>query len=153
MRIAIGADHRGSVARDELVDLLRQLGHEVENVGAVTGQIVDYPDIAALVAGKVSRSEADRGILIARTGHGMCIVANKFPGVRAAVCLDEVTVEISRRDLDLNVLCLSAGLLSGPVIEQFVRIWLEAPFDGGRHARRIEKISRLEKSLLRPQQP
>ena len=105
---------------------------------------VDYPDFAALVAKKVSSGEVERGILICGTGIGMAISANKFSGVRAAACADEVTAELSRRHNDLNVLCLSGDLLSANSTERVVLKWMETEFEGGRHQRRIEKIRQLE---------
>jgi ribose 5-phosphate isomerase B len=122
-------------------------GHEVDDEGPSTDESVDYPDFAALVATKVSEGTADRGILICGTGIGMAITANKFPGVRAAPCVDEVTAELSRRHNDANVLCLSGDLLSSRVAERLVEIWLDTAFEGGRHKRRVEKICQLEKSL------
>jgi ribose 5-phosphate isomerase B len=98
-----------------------------------------------MVAEKVSRGEVDRGVLICATGLGMCIVANKFPGVRAAPCHDELTVEIARRHNDLNVLCLSGEIMAERGVEQLVEIWLKTAFDGGRHARRVRKITDLER--------
>jgi len=148
MRIAVGADHRGFSIRSNLVELLARFGHEVVDVGSHTGDAVDYPDIAALVAGKVSTGEVDRGILVCGTGLGMCIAANKFPGVRAAPCHDDLTAEMSRRHNDLNVLCLSADLLGERLIDRMVEIWLNTPFEGGRHARRVQKIAALEKDWL-----
>jgi len=147
MRIAVGSDHRGYPIRGKLIELLVRLGHEVIDVGSDTEEPVDYPDIAAMVAGQVSRREVDRGILICGTGLGMCIAANKFPGVRAAPCHDDVTAEMSRRHNDLNVLCLSADLLGERLIDRMVASWLNTPFDGGRHARRVDKILALEKAL------
>ena len=144
MRIAVGSDHRGYAIRGKLIELLRQLGHEVVDMGSDSNEPVDYPDIAALVAGKVSRGEVDRGILICGTGLGMCIAANKWPGVRAAPCHDDLTAEMSRRHNDLNVLCLSADLLGERLIDRMVGIWLDTAFEGGRHARRVEKIRTLE---------
>jgi ribose 5-phosphate isomerase B len=111
---------------------------------------VDYPDVAWLVAESVSRGEVDRGILICGTGLGMCIAANKVAGVRAAPCHDDLTAEMSRRHNDLNVLCLSADLLGEKLIDRMVQIWLDTPFESGRHARRVAKISALEKELNRP---
>jgi ribose 5-phosphate isomerase B len=146
MHIAIGTDHRGFAIRAKVVGLLHRLGHEVEDVGTTNESPVDYPDIAALVAGKVSRGEAERGILMGGTGLGMCITANKFPGVRAATCHDDLTAEISRRHNDLNVLCMSADMLGERLIERIVEIFLTAPFDGGRHARRVDKIAAIERS-------
>lgn len=144
MRIAIGSDHRGYHLKAKIVTLLKQENHEVEDVGALGDESVDYPDFAAIVAKKVSDGEIERGILICGTGIGMAIAANKFPGVRAAPCTDEVTAEISRRHNDLNVLCLSADLLSPRVVERMVDVWLATEFEAGRHSRRIEKITQLE---------
>jgi ribose 5-phosphate isomerase B len=115
------------------------------DVGADGNESVDYPDVAAVVAEKVSKGEVDRGILICGTGIGMCIAANKFTGVRAAPCHDDITAEMSRRHNDLNVLCLSADLLGEKLIDRMVEIWLNTEFEGGRHARRVEKITELEK--------
>ena len=107
MRIAIGTDHRGFAIRSKIVDLVRQMGHEVIDVGTFSPDAVDYPDIAADVARRVSRGEVERGILVCGTGLGMCIAANKVRGVRAAACHDDITAEMSRRHNDSNVLCLS----------------------------------------------
>jgi ribose 5-phosphate isomerase B len=147
MHIVVGTDHRGFAIREKIVDLLRRLGHEVEDVGTYSGEAVDYPDIAARVARKVSHGEADRGILICGTGLGMCITANKFPGVRAAPCHDEFTAEVSRRHNDANILCLSADLLSEQLVDHMIEIWLSADFEGGRHARRLAKIGEIEAEI------
>ena len=144
MRISIGSDHRGFHIKAKLAELLKKLGHEVDDEGTHDSQSVDYPDIAAAVAGKISRGEAERGILICGTGIGMAIAANKLPGVRAAACHDEVTAEMSRRHNDVNVLCLSGDMLGERRMDRMAQIWLETEFDGGRHARRISKISALE---------
>ena len=144
MRIAIGTDHRGFTVRSKVVDLVKRLGHEVEDLGTFSGDAVDYPDIAALVSQKVSRGEVERGILVCGTGLGMCIAANKVRGIRAAPCHDDLTAEMSRRHNDSNVLCLSADLLGERLIDRMVELWLSTPFEGGRHARRVEKISQLE---------
>jgi ribose 5-phosphate isomerase B len=149
MRIAIGTDHRGFSIRTKLVELLQKLGHEVDDTGTYSPEAVDYPDVASQVAGKVSRGEADRGILVCGTGLGMCIAANKFSGVRAAPCHDDLTAELSRRHNDSNVLCLSADLLGERLIDRMIEIWLAAPFDGGRHSRRIQKITDLEQRVCR----
>jgi ribose 5-phosphate isomerase B len=144
MRIAIGTDHRGFAIRSKVVDLVRQLGHEAIDTGTFSPDSVDYPDIAAEVARKISHGEADRGILVCGTGLGMCIAANKFPGVRAAPCHDDLTAEMSRRHNDSNILCLSADLLGERLIDHMIEIWLNTPFEGGRHARRVEKITGIE---------
>ncbi len=123
---------------------MHQLGHEVVDIGTFSPDAIDYPDIAAQVADKVSHGEVERGILVCGTGLGMCIAANKFPGVRATPCHDDITAELSRRHNDSNVLCLSADLLGERLIDRMIEIWLAAPFDGGRHQRRVQKITDLE---------
>jgi ribose 5-phosphate isomerase B len=147
MRIAIGSDHRGYHLKEQLIAMLRSKGHEVFDEGATATESVDYPDFAALVAKKVSTGAVERGILICGTGIGMAIAANKFAGVRAAPCNDEVTAEISRRHNDLNVLCLSADMLSPRMVERMVEVWISTPFEGGRHERRVEKIHLLEQQI------
>jgi ribose 5-phosphate isomerase B len=144
MRIAIGANHHGYEVRQMLIDMLGPLGHEVLDLGVCNSRPVDYPDIAAAVAEKVSRGEVERGVLIGGTGMGVCITANKFPGVRAVLCHDDMTAEFSRRHNDSNVLCLSAALLGQQLIRHITELWLRTPFEGGRHARRLEKIAALE---------
>jgi ribose 5-phosphate isomerase B len=144
MRIAVGSDHRGLHVKQRIVPLLQQLGHEVTDVGPDSSGSVDYPDYALEVARAVGDGRAERGILICGTGIGMCIAANKVRGVRAAPCHDSITAELSRRHNDSNILCLSADLLGEELIERMVRIWLETPFEGGRHARRVEKIMKYE---------
>ncbi|MEQ8848330.1 ribose 5-phosphate isomerase B [Botrimarina sp.] len=144
MRIAVASDHRGVELRRTVIAKLESLGHEVIDNGADGADSVDYPDFASVVAGKVSCGDVDRGVLICGTGIGMAIAANKFSGVRAAPCNDEVTAEISRRHNDLNVLCLSADLLSARVAERMLEVWSQTEFEGGRHARRIDKITSLE---------
>ncbi|MEI8317207.1 MAG: ribose 5-phosphate isomerase B [Planctomycetia bacterium] len=144
MRIAIGSDHRGVAARLRLIGLLERLGHEVVDCGSHGTEAVDYPDIAADVAHRVSHGTVDRGVLLCCTGVGMAIAANKVHGVRAATCHDEVTAEMSRRHNDLNVLCLSAEMLGQELQDKMIQTWLETPFEGGRHARRLAKIEALE---------
>ena len=145
MRIAIGTDHRGFALRSKIVDLVRKMGHEAIDVGAFSPDPVDYPDIAADVARRVSGGEVERGILVCGTGLGMCIAANKLRGVRAAACHDDITAEMSRRHNNANVLCLSGDLLGERLIDRMIEIWLSTPFEGGRHARRVDKITELEK--------
>jgi len=144
MRISIGSDHRGHNVKSKVVELVAAAGHEVLDEGTDNTQSVDYPDFGSAVAKKVSGGEVDRGILICGTGIGMAITANKFPRVRAATCHDEITAELSRRHNDVNVLCLSADMLGERNIENLVRVWLATEFEGGRHARRLEKIAALE---------
>jgi ribose 5-phosphate isomerase B len=146
MKIAIGCDHRGFGAKTKLMELINRLGHEVTDFGAFDSENCDYPDVAAVVGRKVGSGEVDRGILICGSGIGMCIAANKIPGVRAAPCHDDLTAEMSRRHNDLNVLCLSADMLGERLIDRLVEVWLSTPFEGGRHLKRIEKIAELEGS-------
>lgn len=149
MRVFIGSDHRGFQVKSRLVAMLQKSGHDVTDKGTTGTESVDYPDFASDVAGAVSRGEADRGILVCGTGIGMAITANKFPGVRAATCPDEFTAEMSRRHNDVNVLCLSGDMIGERPIDHLLEIWLTTEFEGGRHARRLEKIHNLERSTCR----
>lgn len=149
MKIAIGSDHRGFDVKRQILVLLQQLGHDVLDLGPDKKESVDYPDFAFLVASAVADRRVERGILICGTGIGMCIAANKVSGARAAPCHDSITAEMSRRHNDANVLCLSADLLGEQLIERMVRIWLETNFEGGRHARRVEKIERFEEGVTK----
>ena len=144
MKIAIASDHRGYQIKGKIIGMLAELGHGASDLGTNGPEPVDYPDFAERVARAVSRRDADRGILICGTGMGMCIAANKFPGVRACNCHDDVTAEMSRRHNDANVLCLSADLLGDRLVNRMIELWLRTEFEGGRHARRIEKIGKLE---------
>jgi ribose 5-phosphate isomerase B len=144
MRIAIGSDHRGYDAKRRLLPLLQQLGHTILDMGTDGSASVDYPDFAFQVAQAVGEGRVDRGILICGTGIGMCIAANKVPGAYAAPCHDSITAEMSRRHNNANILCLSADLLGDDLIGRMVRIFLETEFEAGRHARRVDKITRFE---------
>lgn len=146
MKIAVGNDHRGVAAKYRLQDLLSNLGHEVADLGAQAAASSDYPDYALPVAEAVAGGAADRGILICATGHGMCIAANKVVGVRAVNCRDAVDAELSRLHNNANVLCISADLVGEEAMTRMIRVWLDAPFEGGRHARRLEKISKYERA-------
>ncbi len=144
MKIVIGSDHRGVEIKSRLIPVLRSMGHEVVDIGSDSAESVDYPDYAYEVAKRVGKGEAERGLLICGTGTGMCIAANKVRGVRAAACQDVLTAEMSRRHNDANVLCLSADLVGEDQMMQMIRIWLDTSFEGGRHARRVEKIAKIE---------
>jgi ribose 5-phosphate isomerase B len=150
MRVAVGSDHRGFGVKAKLIELVVRLGHEVEDVGCFSAESVDYPDVAAIAGEKVATGKVDRAILICGTGIGMCIAANKFAGVRAAPCHDDLTAELSRRHNDLNVLCISADMLGEKLIDRMVEIWLSTPFEAGRHARRVEKIANLDRHEAPP---
>ena len=150
MRIAIGSDHRGVEAKRRLVTTLAEMNHQAIDVGPDASDSVDYPDYAYEVSSRVSKGDADRGVLICGTGIGMCIAANKVRGVRAASCHDTIAAEMCRRHNDANVLCLSADLLGEELILRMVRIFLDTPFEAGRHARRVEKICKIESELRDP---
>ena len=144
MKIAIGADHAGFERKKEIVALLTELGHKVADIGTHSEESVDYPDFASRVARTVAKHQVDRGILICGTGIGMSIAANKVPGVRAAVCWNPKVAKLVSEHNQANVLCLSARFISLPVTLKIVKAWLATPFAGGRHQRRIRKISQLE---------
>ena len=144
MKICLASDHRGVQIKSRLIQSLSDNGFVISDEGTNSDASVDYPDYAMQVARKVSSGEADRGILICGTGIGMAIAANKFTGVRAAPCYDEVMVEMSRRHNDANVLCLPGDLIGDRPIDDLVLMWLQTNFDGGRHADRIQKICEIE---------
>ncbi len=144
MHIAIGSDHRGVQVKSKLIVALENLKHTVEDCGTQGEDSVDYPDFAKAVCERVAQSKADRGILICGTGIGMAITANKFNGVRAASCYDEVLAEMCRRHNDVNVLCLPGDLIGNRPVVDVVRVWLDTAFEGGRHERRLQKIAEIE---------
>lgn len=147
MRIALGSDHRGFAVKQRLAAALGKLGHEVRDFGSGCGQeATDYPDYAIPVAKAVVNGEADRGILVCGTGFGMCIAANKVAGIRAVSCRDPIEAEMSRRHNDANVLCMSADFLGQEMIDRMIQVWLATAFEGGRHQRRVDKISQYEKA-------
>ncbi|PQO44503.1 ribose 5-phosphate isomerase B [Blastopirellula marina] len=145
MKIAVGSDHRGFEVKRKIVELVKKLGHEAIDCGATDCSAIDYPDIATAVSEKVVKQEVDRGILICGSGIGMAITANKFPGVRAATCHDDLTAEMSRRHNNVNVMCLSADLLGERLIDRMVELWINTEFEKGRHQRRVDKICEIEK--------
>ena len=148
MRLTISSDHRGQeLCRNLERHLSGDDRFDIEYV-EWTSEDIDYPDVAALVASTVSNGTADFGILICGTGIGMCIVANKFPGVRAALCHSELAAEFSRRHNDANILCLSSDMHGERSCFRIVEKWLQTPFDGGRHERRLEKIKEIEHDRL-----
>src|SRR5689334_22134332 len=145
--IVIGSDHGGVALKDFLVDKLRARRIEVEDVGTHGGDSVDYPDFGRRVAEKVASGAAERGILLCTSGIGMSMVANKYPGVRAALVHEAKGAQMSREHNDANVLVLGGGVVEPPIAEKILDIWLETPFTGGRHQRRVDKIAQLEKDL------
>lgn len=147
--IVIGADHGGYELKEELKPLLEEMGFKVIDVGTLSKDSVHYPSFAARAARLISEGKAERGILICGTGIGMSIVANRFPGVRAALCHDLYTAIMSRRHNDANCLALGGRVLGKELAKEIVRVWLQTPFDGGRHKERLFMIEELEKELGR----
>lgn len=148
MRIAIGCDHRGLNLKREIIDLLSQLRHEYEDFGCYDPGSVDYPDIGGRVAEAVADGRFDHGILVCSTGIGMSMVANKVPGVRAALCHDTFSARRSREHNDANVLCLGEWVIGEGLAKEIVQAYLSAEFEGGRHAQRLEKVRALERRSL-----
>ena len=144
MKIAIGSDHRGYDIKQQIMTIVTELGHECIDFGTSDNNPVDYPDLAYLVATAVSNKEADRAILSCATGIGMSMAANKVKGIRAALCHDELTAQISRDHNDANVLCLSADQVGVVLLRKMVALWLITEFRGGRHERRVRKIEAIE---------
>lgn len=147
MKIVVASDHRGFEKKRWLAPKLRELGHDVTDVGCESTSSCDYPDFAVPAARLIASGKADVGILLDNSGIGMSIAANKVAGVRAAVVHDELTAQLSRSHNAANVLCLSADLLGQRLIEKITEVWLASTFEGGRHARRIRKIEAMEKGL------
>ncbi|HUU09092.1 MAG TPA: ribose 5-phosphate isomerase B [Phycisphaerae bacterium] len=147
MRIVLGADHRGFHSKERLKAFLLEQGHEVADCGAASDASSDYPDFAVPACLKVTRKQADNAILMCGSGIGMTMTANKVAGIRAALCHDELTAEMSRQHNNANVLCLAADLLGDELIRRMVEVWLATPFGGGRHARRVRKIMAAERHL------
>ncbi len=145
MRIAIGMDHRGVDVGRALTDYLPGRDHVVDVLGPCHDDSCDYPDVTWPVARAVAAGDADRGILICGSGIGASIAANKVAGIRAALVHDEDAAELSRRHNDANVLCLAGDRLTNEQVYRIVDVWLETPFDGGRHERRVNKITAIER--------
>ncbi len=144
MKIVVGSDHRGFEAKQLIKAIVVQLGHECIDIGTNDNNPVDYPDQAYVAAMAVSKNEAERAILACATGLGMSIAANKIKGIRAALCHDELTAQISRDHNDANVLCLSGDQVGEVLLRKIVEVWLETEFSGGRHLRRVKKIAAIE---------
>lgn len=142
--VFLGSDHAGYQFKEQIKSWLRELGYRHEDVGTFSEAPVDYPDIAELVAQKVAAKPELRGIIIDGAGIGSAIAANKVPGVRAAACFDPYTTRNSREHNNTNVLCLGSRNLGIDVAREIVKIWLATGFGGGRHLRRVEKITALE---------
>lgn len=146
MRIAIGCDHRGLKLKQPIIKLITSAGHSYEDFGSFTSEPVDYPDIASKVGRAVAKGDFDRGILICGTGIGMCITANKVRGIRAALCHSIFSARLARQHTNANILCLS-GEEKPKQIAQIIDIFFATEFEGGRHQRRLDKISDIEDNI------
>jgi len=137
LKIAIGCDHGGIALKDDLAAVIKEMGHEVDDQGCYSTESVNYPEFAKVVCSQVINGNCDRGILICGTGIGMSMVANRFEGIRAALCHELFTAKMSREHNDANVLCLGARVVGPGLAEEIVRTWLATDFAGGRHLQRI----------------
>ena len=144
MKVALGSDHAGVGLKKEILSVLQELGIEWVDFGTKTEESVDYPDFGEKVSEAVSNGDYDRGILVCGTGIGMSIVANKFRGIRAALCNDEYSAKMSRLHNDANLLVLPGRIMDKNTAKEVVKIWFNTPFEGGRHQRRIDKIREIE---------
>jgi RpiB/LacA/LacB family sugar-phosphate isomerase len=145
MLTAMACDHGGFRLKEDLMAFLKELGHEVEDLGCFDEGSVDYPDLGQAVAQKVSTGEAEMGILICGTGIGMSIVANKFPRVRAALVSHVYAARMAKEHNDANILIMGGRIVGPGLAREMVQTWMEAEFQGGRHQRRLEKIEALER--------
>jgi len=145
MLTAMACDHGGFRLQEDLMGFLKDLGHDVEDLGCFDEGSVDYPDLGQAVAQKVSTGEAERGILICGTGIGMSIVANKFPRVRAALVCHVYAARMAKEHNDANILIMGGRIVGPGLAREMVQTWMEAEFQGGRHQRRLEKIEALER--------
>jgi ribose 5-phosphate isomerase B len=143
VKIAIGCDHAAYEMKAAISEFLKGKGHEVLNMGTDGPESVDYPDFAGKVSEAVLSGKAERGILICGTGLGMSMAANKYRGIRAALCSEPVSARLSREHNDSNVLCMGARMIGQVMAEEISSTWLETAFEGGRHQRRVEKIANL----------
>ena len=146
MRIALAADHRGHSVKERVAILLSEQGHEVLDMGTNSAKSCDYPDLAYPASRAVADGKADLAVLVCGSGIGMSICANKIRGIRAALCHDELTAQMSRRHNNANVLCLASDVLGEELIRRIVSSWLSTGFEpGGRHERRVRKIAWIER--------
>jgi len=144
MRIAIGSDHGGFEMKEDLKVYLKEQGHVVVDLGCPDTNAVDYPDVAVQVAVAVATGLVDNGIMVDGAGIGSCMVANKVPGCRAAMCYDLSTANNAKEHNDANLLTLGGGLLGKALARQVAKTFVDTPFAGGRHARRVDKIKALD---------
>jgi ribose 5-phosphate isomerase B len=145
VRIAIGADHAGYPLKTHFLEVLEELGHEVDDHGTDSEESVDYPPICAAVGRAVAKGDAERGIVLGGSGQGEQLAANKVRGVRAALCNDLYTARLSREHNDANVLAMGARIVAAGLADEILELWLATDFEGGRHSARIEQIAEIER--------
>lgn len=145
MRVAVGADHAGFRLKEHLKKTLGRLGHDVLDYGTDSDDPVDYPAICAAVGRAVVAGEADRGLVVGGSGQGEQIAANKVRGVRAALCNDLYTARLSRQHNDANVLSMGGRIVAFGLADDILKLWLETPFEAGRHQKRLDQIAEIEK--------
>lgn len=150
MKIALGSDHAGFQYKRSIVRLLKGLHHEITDFGTDSDDPVDYPFFIRRAAEAVGRGVCDRGIVIGGSGNGEAMVANKVPGIRCALCWNEESAALSRQHNDANVLSLGARMITERDAHRIVQLWLETPFEGGRHLRRIQQITAIDALLRSP---
>jgi ribose 5-phosphate isomerase B len=138
LKVAIGCDHGGFGLKDIVKSVLKELGHEIDDLGCDSSESVDYPNFAQAVSALVIEGKCDRGILVCGTGIGMSMAANRIPGIRAALCNEMFSARMSREHNDANILCIGARVIGPGLAEEIVRTWMTTDFAGGRHQRRIE---------------
>ncbi len=141
MKIAVGSDHGGFEFKEMIISFLKEIGQQVEDVGCYSTESVDYPDFADKVCARVQSGECERGILICGTGIGMSIAANRHRDIRAALCHEAYTARMSREHNNANVLCMGGRVLGPEIALDVVGTWVETAFAGGRHQRRLDKLS------------
>ena len=149
MHIAIGSDHAGFTFKELIKEYLKKSGHKVTDFGTFSSDSCDYPDFGLQVAEAVSAGTFNRGILICNSGIGMAIVANKVPKIRASLCWNKQTAKAAIEHNKTNILCLSQEMTSLNSVKQMIKVWLDTPFSGGRHLRRINKIKKIEQKYMR----
>jgi len=148
--IAVASDHGGFHLKALILEFLKKLGHEVNDLGAHSDEPVDYPDYAQKVAQEILGKRVERGILICGSGVGACVAVNKFPGIRAAICHDTFSAHQGVEDDDMNILCLGARVIGAELAKEIVQVWLSASFSGAeRHRRRLDKVKKIERGMFK----
>ena len=142
--IGIASDHGGFDLKENIVSFLSELGYELNNMGPENSKSVDYPDYGLKIAEAITKNKVSRGIVICGTGIGMSIVVNRFPGIRGSLCSDVFTAKLSREHNDSNILIMGGRVVGHGLANEIVKVWLNTPFEGGRHQKRLDKINQLD---------